>query len=210
MSQDGELAGLISGAETLGTVIDEGTGQRLLTYLDLLYRWNRTAGLTTIPRDSAMRLHILDSLTVRPLLPAGSVADLGTGAGLPGIPLAISDPALRFTLIESSRRKCSFLHEARRVLGLDLEIVEMDAEKVAGSGRRFRTVVSRAFRSPERMPALAHRLLAPGGHLVVMTTPGTDPESLEMADLSVIEELRVQLPQGGESRLLLKLRKNQH
>lgn len=207
-----EFAALTDGARSLGLSLGHEQASKLIGFLDVLYFWNRTLGLTKVVREDAVRLHLLDSLSVSPLLATGTVADLGTGAGLPGVPLAVLRPEVSFYLVESSRRRCSFLAEALR--GLDLSnvvVLESDVESLIRSGRQFDTVVGRAFRPPTEFLEIARRLLPLGGRAVVMRG-GLSASSLgasEMLDLlfEVEEERRLNLPSGGESRSLLALRR---
>ena len=102
----------------------------LLQYLALLDRWNKTYNLTAIrdPREMVTR-HLLDSLAMAPFFSTGTLADLGTGPGLPGIPLAITHPGLQVTLVESNGKKCRFMREAVRKLGLsNARVAESRAE----------------------------------------------------------------------------------
>ncbi|MFQ5473895.1 MAG: 16S rRNA (guanine(527)-N(7))-methyltransferase RsmG, partial [Dehalococcoidia bacterium] len=125
------------GAEQLGIDLSEQAAAKLIAFLECLYLWNKSAGLTTIERSEAVRLHLLDSLTALPLLGrCVAIADLGSGPGLPGIPLAIALPASRLVLVESRRRKCSFLAETIRELGLEnCRVEQADARRYGGSPR---------------------------------------------------------------------------
>jgi len=206
---------LAEGAIALGVPLDSTQVDTLARYLDLLYLWNRSAGLTAVARPAAVRLHLLDSLLALPL-PAsdstsGSCADLGTGAGLPGIVLAVADPRRSFVLVESNRRKCSFLMEAVRSLGLsNVEVIEGDADQLVAGVRRFPVVVSRAFRSPLAFLRTAAGLLETGGHAVSMlANPSESEVSALVAEsgLALVEERRSILPGGGEPRTILVLRR---
>ncbi|RYG99602.1 MAG: 16S rRNA (guanine(527)-N(7))-methyltransferase RsmG, partial [Alphaproteobacteria bacterium] len=123
----------------------------LLAYLALLERWNRTYNLTAIrdPREMVTR-HLLDSLAMQPFLGAaaedgGTLADLGTGPGLPGIPLAIATPRLQVTLVESNGKKARFLREALRSLGLaNARVAESRAEAVDEPGA-YAAITARAL-----------------------------------------------------------------
>ncbi|HYB98347.1 MAG TPA: 16S rRNA (guanine(527)-N(7))-methyltransferase RsmG [Candidatus Limnocylindrales bacterium] len=198
------------GAAELAVALPAPAVEKLLAFLDLLYAWNRTARLTRVAPEDAVRLHLLDSLAIVPVVSAGSVADLGTGGGLPGIPLAIARDDVQVALVESNRRRCSFLSEAVREIAVPCEIVEMDVGGLTATGRVFDTVVSRAFRAPDEMPALAEPLLSAGGSLIVMSAPSSsaDVEAMKAtASLRVAEERRYVLPGGNEARLLVKLRR---
>ena len=154
---------------------------RLLDYLALLDRWNRTYNLTAIrdPREMLSK-HLLDSLAMHPFLENETLADLGTGPGLPGIPLAIAKPALRVTLVESNGKKARFLREAVRVLGLDnARVLEARAEAVAEPGA-FAAITARALDRLAGIVAVGGHLLAPGGRLLAMKGVRPDDEIAEL------------------------------
>jgi 16S rRNA (guanine527-N7)-methyltransferase len=144
----------------------------LVRFSDVLDLWSSRTNLVSC--GSARELverHFLDSLAVAPLLPeAGIIVDLGTGAGFPGLPLAIVRPAQRFVLVESRRRRVSFLHEVRRTLGMaNVEVVESRAEEVPSQFEHgARSVVSRAVWSDESFLDMASRWLEPDGRVFWM------------------------------------------
>lgn len=146
----------------------EGLDSRLLEYLALLQRWNATYNLTAI-RDPAQMLcrHLFDSLAIAPHV-QGTLADIGSGAGLPGIPLALARPTLHVTLVESSGKKARFLREALRVLQLDnARVAHVRAETLAEDGH-YDCVVSRAFSSLAEFVRVGAHLLQPDGRLLAM------------------------------------------
>ena len=135
---------------------------RLLAYLDLLERWNAAYNLSAVrdPADMVIR-HLLDSLAVLPHVRGARLVDLGSGAGLPGIPLAIATPERQVTLIDSNGKKARFLRAAVRELDLaNVHVVESRAEAVEGT---FDCVTARAFASLADMLRWGGQLLAPGG-----------------------------------------------
>ncbi len=140
---------------------------RLIAYVHLLARWNRAYNLTAVrdPADMVAR-HLLDSLAVLPCLHGATLADLGSGAGLPGIPLAIARPDVAVTLIESNGKKARFLREAAR--GLPLPNVRVDQVRVQAAVGAFDTVTCRAFASLGDMLAWGGHLLAPDGRWLAM------------------------------------------
>ena len=150
----------------------------LLAYLDLLARWNRTYNLTAVrdPREMVSR-HILDSLAMEPFLDGiGTLADLGTGPGLPGIPLAIAQPGLRVTLVEANGKKARFLREAVRTLGLaNAEVAESRIEALDRPGA-FDAITARALATLPQILAFGGHLLAPGGKLLAMKGARPDEE----------------------------------
>jgi 16S rRNA (guanine527-N7)-methyltransferase len=142
---------------------------RLLDYLALLDRWNRTYNLTAVrdPREMLTK-HLLDSLAMHRFLDGERLADLGTGPGLPGIPLAIAKPSLRVALVESNGKKARFLREAVRTLELgNARVLESRAESVDEPGA-FDVVTARALDSLAGIIAVGGHLLAPGGRLLAM------------------------------------------
>jgi 16S rRNA (guanine527-N7)-methyltransferase len=165
-----ELDLLIRGSRALGIELGADRAALLLHYLDLMYTWNAVAGLTTVSRARAVRLHLLDALAVVRFLPAtGKLADLGSGAGLPGLPIAVALPSLIVCLVESRRKKCSFLAEAVRSLELDnCSVLETDARRLIAYAGTFDVVVARAFLAPRELLDAAMPLLRARGRVVVM------------------------------------------
>jgi 16S rRNA (guanine527-N7)-methyltransferase len=140
---------------------------KLLAYLDLLARWNRTYNLTAVrdPDDMVSR-HLLDSLAVLPFVHGRSLADLGSGAGLPGIPLAIARPEIAVTLVESNGKKARFLREVIR--SLPLANVAVAQARVQDTPGAFDTITARAFASLPDMLAWGGHLLAPDGRWLAL------------------------------------------
>jgi 16S rRNA (guanine527-N7)-methyltransferase len=168
-----ELATLRQGATELGLCFGPDLEANLLRYLDLVYVWNRAAGLTTIVRANAVRLHLLDSLAALPSVTGSPCLDLGTGAGLPGLVLAIVAPATSFVLVESNRRRCSFLLEVVRLLGLrNVRVIESDVESLP-KDVRYPVVISRAFRPPVEFAGIASRFVTGDGRVVLMLADPT-------------------------------------
>ena len=153
---------------------------RLLAELE---RWNRRINLTAIRSfEEMVTAHLLDSLVVRPLLVGRSVLDVGTGAGFPGLPLAIAETDTNFTLLDSNRKKILFVEHAKGVLGLaNVEAVHARAEDYA-PGRRFDTVIARALASLQRLVKIAGHHVGEGGVLVALKGRHPAEELLEMQD----------------------------
>ncbi|KAF1716131.1 16S rRNA (guanine(527)-N(7))-methyltransferase RsmG [Pseudoxanthomonas wuyuanensis] len=166
----------------------------LLAYLALLDRWNRTYNLTAIrdPREMVTR-HLLDSLAMhRYVVDSGTLADLGTGPGLPGIPLAIAKPQLRVTLVESNGKKARFLREAVRTLGLaNARVAESRAEALDEPGA-YDAITARA------LDVLAG-IIGVGGHLLK-----ADGRLLAMKGVEPTEEIAA-LPAGWTVQALHRL-----
>ncbi len=165
-------AALVAGLTALGIVPDESVVQRLLDYLDLLARWNQTYNLTAVRDPDAMvARHLLDSLAVLPWVQGPRVADLGSGAGLPGIPLAILRPGIAFWLVEANGKKARFLRECVRRLALaNVSVVEARAEGAAHEAR-VDQVVARALAALPELAAYAAHWLEAGGELLALKGP---------------------------------------
>ncbi|WP_347261123.1 16S rRNA (guanine(527)-N(7))-methyltransferase RsmG [Rudaea sp.] len=161
------LARLRAGAEQLGLALTAEQGERLLDYLGLLVRWNAVYNLTAV-RDPAQMVtrHLLDSLAIAPLVRGATLVDLGTGPGLPGIPLAILAPERTTTLVDSNGKKTRFLREAVRVLGLaNARVEQARVEDLQG---QYDCVTARAFAALGDILTWGGHLLAPEGVCVAM------------------------------------------
>lgn len=162
--------GICEGVAAMGLGLGEDAIAKLAAYLELVEKWNRVHNLTAVREPSQMvTLHLLDSLSILPhVANAASLVDVGTGAGLPGIPLAIARPAMRVTLLDSSHKKCAFLQQAKTELGLANVEVVCDRVEAWKPQSRFDVVVSRAFSDLADFVEQAKHLVAPGGRLMAM------------------------------------------
>lgn len=162
-------AELERGIAALGLNLSVAQVDALIEFVELLARWNQTYKLTAVTDMSAMvTRHLLDSLSALPALAGHRIADVGSGAGLPGVPLAIARPDLEFVLIDCVGKKTRFLTHVIGRLRLDnVQIARTRVEDYAGEGG-FDTVVSRAFASLADFARLAGGLCAPDGRLVAM------------------------------------------
>lgn len=160
--------------------LDEGLGlmqlelpaearAKLLAYLQLLHKWNRAYNLTAVrePLEMVAR-HLLDSLSILPFVGAGPLADLGTGAGLPGIPLAIARPELSVSLVDSNGKKTRFLQQAVLELGLGNTKVLQQRLEAGPAAAPFAQVSARACASLAELWTLALPWLEPHGELLAM------------------------------------------
>jgi 16S rRNA (guanine527-N7)-methyltransferase len=176
--ESGVLApALETGAAGLGLRLSAAQRDQMLALLGELREWNARFNLTAIrdPREMVVK-HLLDSLSVQPWLQGGRIADVGTGAGFPGLPLAIVNPERRFTLIESTGKKARFVAHAAAALGLsNVEVVNARAEAYRPP-RPFDTVVCRAVGKVGEFVRIAGHLCAPGGRLLAMKGQHPGPE----------------------------------
>lgn len=166
---------LEQGIAALGLALPPDAVPRLLDYLALLERWNAAYNLTAI-RDPAEMVtrHLLDSLAILPYVHGDTLADLGTGPGLPGIPLAIAAPGRQVLLVDSNGKKVRFLREAIRALKLEgVRAVQSRVEAVEG---RFDCITARAFATLADMLAWGGHLLAPDGTWLAMKGKVSDEE----------------------------------
>ncbi len=162
-------AELAAGIAALNIDVAAGAQQRLLDYLALVEKWNQAYNLTAVREPAKMLTHhVLDSLAVLPHVRGDHVLDVGSGAGLPGIPLALARPQWRVTLLDANHKKATFLRQA--VIELQLANVDVVCERVETwvPPRQFDTVVSRAFSDLPEFLALAGRLCARTGVMVAM------------------------------------------
>jgi 16S rRNA (guanine527-N7)-methyltransferase len=166
---------LVAGTSALHLTLDVGAIERLLDYVELLVRWNAAYNLTAV-RDPAEMVtrHLLDSLAIVPHVSGATLADLGSGAGLPGIPLAIAAPGREILLVDSNGKKARFLREAVRKLALErTRVAESRVENVAGT---FDCITARAFASLGDMLAWGGHLLAPNGRWLALKGRFPDDE----------------------------------
>ncbi len=171
-----DRAYLTEGLQRLGLALSTEVEVALLNYLQLMAKWNRVYNLTSRRESgSLVPRHLLDSLSVLPYLGGGSVIDVGSGAGLPGIPLALAAPQQHFTLLDSSGKRTRFMTQAVIELGLkNVTVVKSRAETYRPE-TPFDRVISRAFATISDMLAVTHQLCHSEGQFLAMK--GVHPES---------------------------------
>jgi len=160
---------LEAGLLELNLPANEAQIELLLAFVLLIEKWNKAYNLTAIrSREEMLRLHILDSLALLPFVSGNKIADIGTGAGLPGIPLAIFMPNQQFTLVDSNSKKTRFVQQA--ILELKLKNIEVVHSRVENLARpaEFDAVLSRAFASLDDIMKLTEYLLQENGVLIAM------------------------------------------
>jgi len=200
-----ERAGLVAGARQLQVDLDDTAATALLRLVDELEHWNRAYNLTAITdRAQMLTHHVLDSLSVAPFVQGSTLADVGTGAGFPGLPLALIAPQRRCVLMDSNGKKQRFVAHAARVLGLaNVEALQARVEAVRPT-QPFDTVVARACAALPQLLAWVAPLCGP--HTRVLAMKGRLPDS-EMAAVGppwVIEQVRpLQVPGLNEERHLI-------
>lgn len=198
---------LIEGAAQLGVELSELQAAKLIHLLEELDEWNERMNLTAIrERGQQITKHLLDSLAVQPHLSGARMADIGTGAGFPGLPLAMVNPAARFTLIDSTAKKLKFIDHVAQLLSLDnVETVHTRAETYRPP-ERFDCVLSRAVGPIERFVRWSGHLCVGGGRLLAMK--GRYPTD-ELASLPVGWKLaavhRLDIPGLNEERHLVEI-----
>lgn len=166
---------LVAGLAALHLDLPDAAVERLLAYVELLARWNATYNLSAVRDvDEMVTRHLLDSLAVLPYVQGATLADLGSGAGLPGLPFAIAAPQRAVTLVDSNGKKTRFLRAAVRELGLsNVRVVESRVEAVQGT---FDCVTARAFASLAEMLAWGGHLLAADGFWLALKGRFPDEE----------------------------------
>ena len=160
---------LADGLSALPLELNASVQHQLIDYLQLLVKWNRAYNLTAIRQPEQMvTRHLLDSLVIGPYLQGPRILDVGTGAGLPGIPLALAYPDLQFTLLDSNGKKIRFVTQAVAELGLaNVDVIQSRIEAFQPECR-FDTITARAFASIEELIGQTTRLLVDKGQYLIM------------------------------------------
>ena len=207
MSSESERELLLEGGRELRVPLTSAQVEALLRLVDEVESANAQFNLTAIrDRPGMLRKHVLDSLSVQTLLRGTRVADVGTGAGFPGLPLAISNPKRRFTLIEATGKKARFVERTARLLALgNVEVVHNRAESY-WPFEPFDAVLARALSSLADFVAYAGHLCAPDGRLLAMKGKRPDEElsALPKAFRAVAVH-RVKLPGLDDERHIVEL-----
>lgn len=165
----------------VGLAVEPDAAEALAAFLGEILRWNRVHNLTAITDPETMiRRHVIESLALRPLLQGRRIADVGSGAGVPGIPLAIVEPDSHFTLIESRGKRAAFLRHVQGLLGLDNVVVEHCRVETMAGASPFDTLLARAVAPPEETLRLVAGLFGDDTVLVMpvggRVARGTLPE----------------------------------
>jgi 16S rRNA (guanine527-N7)-methyltransferase len=201
-------ASLAEGLAALGVVLPAAAREKLLAYAALLYKWNRTYNLTAL-RDPAQALshHLLDSLAILPFVPAGGLLDVGSGGGMPGIPLAIARPDLPVTLLDSNSKKSAFLQQAAIELALANISVHGGRVEQYHPSVGFSAITSRAFSELADFVQLSRHLLAADGRWLAMKGVRPDAEIARLPpDIAAEAVHRLAVPGVDGERHLVVLR----
>lgn len=194
---------LITGLESLDLPLDEDKIEQLMCFIKLLEKWNKAYNLTSIRNTEDMvRLHLLDSLAIIPFIEGKHVIDIGTGAGLPGIPLAIYLPSISFTLLDSNAKKTRFVQQV--ILELKLKNVSVCHNRVERylPEVSFNTVITRAFASLSDIVKLTGHLLSKNGIILAMKGQPPDEQYINFAKTTLIP---INVPGIPAKRCLVKM-----
>lgn len=196
---------LHDGIMSLGLGLPAGAQERLLAYVGLLAKWNAAYNLTAVRDPEQMVVkHVLDSLSILPHVPEGTLIDVGTGGGLPGFVLAVAKPGLRVTLLDSNGKKVRFLRQAIAELGVaNASAVQ---SRVEAFEERFDVVTSRAFATLADMVNGSGQLLAEQGEFLAMKGVRPDGEIAALPDGFVVRDvLALRVPFLDEERHLVRI-----
>jgi len=200
---------LPEGLAALGIDLPDTAQQQLLAFRDLLLKWNKTYNLTAL-RDPAQAIshHLLDSLAILPYVNDGALLDVGSGGGLPGIPLAIARPQLSVRMVDTVQKKATFLQQAAIQLGL--KNVAVDHARVEELSGQYAQISSRAFAELKLFVELTRHLLAPGGRWLAMKGVRPDEEIAALpADVVVDRIVPLSVPGLDAERHLIILKAGQ-
>jgi 16S rRNA (guanine527-N7)-methyltransferase len=178
-----ETERLLTAALDIGITLSDHQTKQLLMYLDLLEKWNHAYNLTAVrSRFEMLGRHLIESLAISPFISGSQVVDVGSGAGLPGIPLAIANPAVQYTLLDSNGKKSRFLLEVKRALSLaNVEVETVRVESWLPT-KRFDSVVTRAFADLATTLASVDHVLSDQGMVYAMKTQQAQHEIESLPD----------------------------
>jgi 16S rRNA (guanine527-N7)-methyltransferase len=204
---------LEQGLAGLGIAFSASVQAKLLAYVALLYKWNKTYSLTALrEQDKAVSHHLLDSLAILPFVPQGRLLDVGSGGGMPGIPLAIVRPDLHVTLLDSNSKKAAFLQQAAIELALPNISVHCGRVEQYHPASGFAAITSRAFAELADFVALSQQLLAANGRWLAMKGLWPHEEIARLPETVRVETVhRLNVPGiDGERHLVVLKRADEH
>ena len=194
---------IIEGALMLGIKISQQKFEQLVNYLELILKWNNVHNLTAIDSfPEAAKKHILDSLSILPFVKKGKILDVGSGAGLPGIVIALMRDDINVTSIDSVGKKCRFMEHARLNLNLGNFNVVNNRVEAYKTDQCFNQIVSRAFATFEDTKKLTSHLICPEGEYLFMKWKHYKMESISEDFI----ENRVNVPFVSEERFIIQMK----
>lgn len=192
---------LLEQAAAMGLTLSPAAVSKFNILVELLAKWNRVYNLTARrSEDTWVSHHFLDSLSIVPILPSGRLIDVGSGAGFPGLPIAVADPDRDIVLLDSNQKKSAFLRHAVAEMQLDNVSVETIRVEAFKPERAFDIVVSRAFSSLPEFLRLAGHLCANGGRLLAMKGILRDAELDQVPSGCVDKVVALSVPTLGAQR----------
>ena len=204
----GEIeAAITDGLSAMDWSGDEAISRKNAAYAALMQKWNKTYNLTAV-RDMAkvIPLHILDSLAILPWVQDAALLDVGSGGGLPGVPLAIARPQMAVTTLDSNSKKTAFQRQAAIELGLSNLTVVCSRVESFQSAQKFPQIVSRAFSEITDFVTQTRHLLAPGGRWLAMKGVRPDDEIARLPDwAAVVDVIELVVPNVDGARHLVIL-----
>ena len=195
---------LKSGAKRMNIELDESQSAKLLQYLELIIKWNKTYNLSAIRNlEEGVKRHLLDSLSVVSFIKSGSLLDVGAGAGLPGIVISIMKPELSVTVLDTVGKKCHFMQFAKTQLALkNLTVVNQRVENYQPE-QCFEQITSRAFAEVNKTLNLTKHLLCDNGSYLLMKGSRITNESLNDYEIKVHQ---IKVPYVSDQRHFLEIK----
>ncbi|SFV76375.1 rRNA small subunit 7-methylguanosine (m7G) methyltransferase GidB [hydrothermal vent metagenome] len=195
---------LKSGAKKMNIELDESQSSKLLQYLELIIKWNKTYNLSAIRNlEEGVKRHLLDSLSVVSYIKSGSLLDVGAGAGLPGIVISIMKPELSVTVLDTVGKKCHFMQFAKTQLALkNLTVVNQRVENYQPE-QCFEQITSRAFAEVNKTLNLTKHLLCDNGSYLLMKGNRLASESLNDYEIKVHQ---IKVPYVSDQRHFLEIK----
>ena len=199
------ISALSRGCGSLKVATDAARQEQVLAYLELMIKWNRAYNLTAVrdPQNMVTR-HLLDSLSVVPYLQGKKVVDIGSGAGLPGVPVALACPEKQITLLDSNAKRCRFLRQVQAELNMqNVTVVQQRAEEYRPA-EKFDNLLSRAFSNLQDFITCSKHLLAEGGQVLAMKGVWSGEEAAELPTGFIIKNVvKLTVPGLPEQRHLV-------